>query len=385
MNNPAATDQNLLETPEPLAARPRVCLEIDLDILRANYRRIAGAVAPLSVMPVLKANAYGLGVRPIAKALAEAGAHSFGVAEVREALALHDLGLPIQVLGGLLAEEIPIVVSEGIIAPITDLATAELLSEEAGRQGRSVQCHFLIDTGMGRLGIPFQQAETVITQATRLPHLEPCGIYSHFPFAYGDYPFTYDQLADFKRLIAILQAQGITFQWRHLANSDGINNIPESYHAPFNLVRTGINLYGVFDLQGRETLDLAPVLSLRTRLIQVRELAKGSTIGYGRTYTLKRNLRVGTISIGYADGLPLAMSNSGYVLIHGKQCPILGRVSMDYTTVSLENVPQATVGDTVTCLGDGITVGDWAHAKKSIPYEVICSIGNRVERRYLNA
>ncbi len=361
----------------------RVVLEVDLAKLKRNYRRIAEAVAPRRVMAVLKANAYGLGVSRIAPALVEAGVHAIGVAEVREAVAIKHLGVPVQVLGGLIGPEIPIVVAEGIVAPITDLATAEALSAEACRQGREVECHFLIDTGMGRLGILLAEAETVIRQAVRLPGLRCSGIYSHFPFAYGDYAFSYDQINDFRRLLQALHAHGIDFSWIHMANSDGINNIPESCEGPFNLVRTGINLYGVFDLEGKQRLDLEPVLSLKARLVAVREMPRGATIGYGRTCTLKHNTRVGTIAIGYADGLPLGMSNKGCVMVRGVQCPILGRVSMDYTTVSLENVPEAQVGDEVICLGDRITVGDWAKYKGTITYEVICSIGNRVERRYI--
>jgi alanine racemase len=364
--------------------RSRVRLDIDLRKLRANYRRLAQAVAPLKVMAVLKANAYGLGVQPIAQALADEGVLGFGVAEVREALAIKHLGKPVQVLGGLIDEEIPVVVREGIVAAITDLRVAELLSAEAVRQGKSVDCHFKIDTGMGRLGILLSEAESVITRAVKLPGLNCCGIYSHFPFAYGDYAFTYDQLADFRRLLESLRPRGIAFKWVHMANSDGINNIPESVQAPFNLARTGINLYGVFDLDGKQRLDLEPVLSLTARLVAVREMPRGATIGYGRTFVLKRNMRIGTVAIGYADGLPLGASNQGHVLIRGRECPIVGRISMDYTTVSLENVPEATVGDDVVCLGDGITVGEWAKAKGTIVYEIICAIGNRVERHYLD-
>jgi alanine racemase len=153
-------------------------------------------------------------------------------------------------------------------------------------------------------------------------------------------------------------------------------------------VRTGINLHGSFDTAGRRTLHVMPVLTLKTRLTAIRTLPAGTGIGYGHTYRLHHATRVGTVSAGYADGLPLALSNRGYLLIHGVPCPVIGRLSMDYTTVSLESVPEAQVGDEVVCLGGtgihALTVEDWAALKNTHPYEIICSFGNRVQRRYLS-
>jgi alanine racemase len=361
----------------------RTYVEIDLHKIRSNFASIADAVKPLGVMAVLKANAYGLGVQPIARCLKEAGAYGFGVAEIREALAIKELGLPVQILGGILPEEIQPAVRHGIVCPITDLAAAQALSAEAGSQQRTVTCHFKIDTGMGRLGILLRDAEEVIAKAVRFPNLKCAGIYSHFPFAYGDYDFSCHQVRAFTQLVERLAAKDIRFEHVHLANSDGIHNIDGSLRAPFNLVRTGINLYGCFDLEGRRTLRLEEVLTLKSKLVAARDLPWGASLGYGRTCRLNKPTRVGTVAIGYADGLPLSMSSKGKVRIRGKDCPILGRISMDYTTVSLDAVPDAQPGDEVICLGDGITVADWAAAKGTITYEIICAIGNRVERRYV--
>ncbi|MBI3986787.1 MAG: alanine racemase, partial [Lentisphaerae bacterium] len=380
----------MLTVEHPVAGppRPRVWLDVDLGKIRANFRAVQQHVAPCRVMAVLKANAYGLGVGPIAATLKEAGAYGFGVAELREALSIKALGLPVHILGGLIDEEIPAVVREGIVAPVTDPDIARSLSAETVRQGRAVDCHFKVDTGMGRLGILYADAERVIREAAALPGLRCAGLYSHFPYAYGDIDFSQNQVKLMTDLVERLLRAGIEFQWRHIANSDGINNIDSSFQPPFNLVRTGINLYGAFDLEGRQAISLQPALTLKTRLIAVRELPAGATIGYGRTYRLAQprppgeSGRVGTISIGYADGLPLAMSNCGSVLIRGSRCPIVGRVSMDYTTVSLDKVRDARVGDEVVCLGDGITIKEWAKFKGTMSYDIICSIGHRVERRY---
>lgn len=369
-------------------AHSRVCLEVSLPTLRDNFRKIATAVSPCSVVAVLKANAYGLGVEPIARALAGCGAARFAVAELNEALALASLGRPVQILGSVLPAEIPEAVAAGVVLPIVDLATARLISAEAVAQGRSALCQFLVDTGMGRLGMLAGEAEGVIREAVTLPGLVCDGLYSHFPMAYrsaGEY--TENQIARYLDLLARLEAAGIAFRWRHMANSDAINNFPRTFQPPFNAVRTGINLHGSFDTEGRRALDLRPVLSLKTRLASVRRMPEGSSIGYGCTYRLPRDMTVGVVAAGYADGMPLALSNRGYVLIRDRPCPVLGRVSMDYTTVALEQVPQAQCGDEVVCLGGegphAITVEQWAQLKGTHPYEIICSFGSRVRRCYV--
>ena len=364
----------------------RIWLEIQLGAIRRNFQRIQKTVRPAVVMAVLKADAYGLGAIPIAEALAEAGAARFGVAGLREAVTLRRrFSLPVQILSGLLESEIPECVKRGIICPVPDLRTAQLLSKEAVRQRRKVTVHIKVDTGMGRLGIPHFDARKTIERILKLPGLEFEGIFSHF--ANANHPQlvkTREQIALFENLLRDLEAKGCLFPMVHLANSDGINNFPESY---FNMVRTGINLYGVFDLLGFRAYRLSPSLSLKSELMERRLLPAGFTIGYGGTHTLSCDTWVGTIPAGYADGVPLAASNSGHVLIRGKACPIIGRVSMDYLTVDLTPCPKARVGDVVVFVGKSgkreITIEDWARIKQTHPYDIICSLGPRVERVYL--
>ena len=169
-----------------------------------------------------------------------------------------------------------------------------------------------------------------------------------------------------------------------MAASDAINNFPECAKAPFNVVRTGINLHGSFDPNGRRALAVEPVLTLKTRVAQVRTLRPGTTLGYGRTWCLSEKTKIATISAGYADGLPLALTNRGQVLIKGVRCPVVGRISMDYTTVDVSHVPDVAPGDEVICLGtsgtESITPDDWAALKGTHAYDIICSLGSRVER-----
>ena len=382
----------------------RVWLEISLGTLTENYRKIQEAVAPAEVIAVLKANAYGLGVLPIAEALVDAGVTTFGVAEPHEAVRLLHLNKRIQILSSVLPEEIAPMVEGGVILPVTDLATAQRIRAEAVRQNRTATVHFKIDTGMGRLGILASEAIETIRAAYRLPGLHCEGIYSHFPCAYDTASdLTPRQMDTFCAIVDTLAADNITFEKCHIANSDAINNFPRAYHPPFNVIRTGINLHGSFDTAGKRALHLSPVLTLKTRLTAIRDLPKGTGIGYGHTCRLAKDTRVGVISAGYADGLPLALSNRGHVLIRGGACPVLGRVSMDYTVVSLEGAPHAQIGDEVICLGcsgepvarqaahsatatgggDAISVEDWAAIKGTHPYDIICSFGNRVERRFV--
>ncbi len=368
------------------ASPGRIWLEIRLGAIRRNFLRIQKTVSPASVMAVLKADAYGLGALPVAEALVEAGAARFGVAGLREAITLRRrFSLPIQILSGLLENEIPECVKRRIICPIPDLRTARLLSKEAVRQRKKVTVHIKVDTGMGRLGIPHFEARETIERILKLPGLEFEGIFSHFANAnHPQHAKTREQIILFQNLLRDLEAKGHHFPIVHLANSDGINNFPESY---FNMVRTGINLYGVFDLLGFRAYQLSPSLSLKSELMECRLLPAGFTIGYGGTHTLFRDTWVGTIPAGYADGVPLAASNSGNVLIRGQACPIIGRVSMDYLTVDLTACLKAKAGDEVVFVGRSgkqeITIEDWARIKQTHPYDIICSLGPRVDRIYL--
>ena len=368
----------------------RVWLEVDLNKLKRNYQKIATAVTPAKVLCVMKANAYGLGVLPYATALASTDTCGFGVAEPFEALQLKK-AFPekkVQVLSSILPDEIEPMVEAGIVLPVTDFESAKLICEAALKLGKVAKVHFKLDTGMGRLGVLANEAFRVIRNVKLLPNVDCEGIFSHCPMAYDPInPFTNDQILLFKSIIAQLSSERIYFKYIHIAASDAINNFPDAMKPPFNMVRTGINLHGSFDPNGRRALSLESVLTLKTRVAQVRTLPAGTTLGYGRTWCLNKESRIATISAGYADGLPLSLTNRGRVLIKGVVCPIVGRISMDYTTVDVSHVDEVKPGDEVICLGgDGalaITPDEWATIKGTHAYDVICSFGNRVERVYI--
>lgn len=372
-----------------MSLESRVKLEVDLGKLSENFLEIRRRVAPARVAAVLKANAYGLGVLPVAETVRAAGAAMFGVAEINEAIELVPLGLPVQILGNLLPDEIAPAVEYGLICPLNDLEMARRISAEAVRQNRVVRGAVTVDSGMGRLGLQVAEAAPEILAMRGLPNLELHAIYSHFSTAYLRYDdYSLQQLARFKTLLAELAGAGLTFPEVHMAASDALNNFPESTRPPFTLARCGINMYGYYDNSVQQSMQLAPVVELKTRLAAVRTLRAGASIGYGRMHRLLRDTRVGTIAAGYADGLPLALSNRGYVLVRGRLCPVLGRISMDYTTISLDDVPEAVPGDEVVCFGRQgdrfLPLEEWVQLKGTHAYELLCSIGTRVRRVYRN-
>jgi alanine racemase len=372
----------------------RVQVEVDLAALVRNYGRIVRHVAPAEVLCVLKADAYGLGVSGYARSLVKAGCRRFGVAEPFEAMELKRVlgkmrsaagGVRVQMLSSVLPDEIGEMVAAEVVLPITDTAAAEAINAAAAKARKKATVHFKIDSGMGRLGIPLKDAVRTVKEVKKLRWLDCEGIFSHCPVAYDPAdPFTASQIAAFSRLVTRLGREGITFKYVHVAASDAVNNFPAAAEPPFNMVRTGINLHGSFDPAGRRALNVEPVLTLKARVAQVRKLPAGTTLGYGRTWKLRKAAKIATVSAGYADGLPLALTNRGEVFIGGRRCPVVGRISMDYTTVDVSGVGEVRPGDEVICLGrcgdDSITPDDWAEIKGTHAYDIICSLGARVER-----
>ncbi len=346
----------------------RISALVDLARLQKNFETIRTGHNGLKIMTVVKADAYGLGVHPVAETLKHAGTDGFCVATCAEGLELLEYGRPVQILGAVMPEELEEAVRHQFILGITDLETAEKYSAEAVRQNKTIQCHFKLDTGMGRLGILYHEAPEIIREAVRLPNLDCCGIYSHFPQTGTD--FAEEQIRRFRGVLAQTEQLGIRFRTIHMANSDAVSGCPEVLLPPFNEARPGLALY-------------RDVLSLTARIAAVRMMPAGHSIGYDRTCVLEKETRVGTITAGYADGLPLALSGRGSVLVNGVRCPILGRVSMDYTTIDLTACPDAKPGDTVTLLSKDLPLSEWAELKGTHVYDIQCAISKRVPRIYL--
>ena len=361
----------------------RISLKVDLSVLASNIKAVRSQVAPLQLMAVVKADAYGVGVQPVARIARDAGAAMFGVATLKEGLEIADLKLPIQLLSMILPEEIPLAVQHGFGIPITGLAMAQSLSAEALRQQRPVYGQLVIDTGMGRAGILDDQALSEINAIVKLPNLVINGIYTHFSCA-GSRNDEYT-LSQLEKFIAIRSQLALprTPLYVHCAASDAIANYSKSCRQPFTMVRCGLMMYGMAPFG---ELPLRPVLTLETRLAAIRVLPAGRSVGYLRQYTTGKPTRVGLIPIGYADGLPLGISNRGRVLVNDRYCPVIGRISMDYTTIDLSGVPEAAIGDRVVIFGRDqqrdIALSELAHWGGNHDYQALCALGKRVQRIY---
>ncbi len=334
-------------------------------------------------MPVLKYNAYGMGVHAVGKTLKEAGAYRFAAATLDEALEIAPLGLDVQILGILPPWEIASAVAADIICPAESYETASLISAEAVRQNKTVRLAVKIDTGMGRLGIPAHCAFETVKQISSLPAVTMDSLFAHFAAAAKpDTEFCLLQIERFKKLKSALDAAGIFFQHYHHAAGDASVKIPQAVQPPFNLIRPGGKLYGV-----NFTDPCCQVVEFKAHVGAIRTVPAGESVGYNRLFFARKVTRTAVLTAGYADGVPLALTNKGRVLIRGKFCPVIGRVSMDYTIVDVTHLDEIAVGDEAVLLGrqgeNAVTVDEWGINKNTHGHDIWCAIGNRVKREYI--
>ena len=358
-------------------------IAVDLDILQNNLRAIRKA-AGVPVLAVIKADAYGHGALDVAKALADQ-AEYFGVACISEALELRHAGIqnPILVLGQMPADAYPDAVKHHIRPTIFTYTDGLALSQAAQAQGVCAPFHFAVDTGMSRIGFQVTREDADICgQIAGLPNLDCEGIFSHFAASdEADLTAARAQAQLFDHFCSLLDARGVHPRIRHLDNSAGIINFENHY----SMVRAGIILYGLEPSSHVDihSLGLKPALSWRSRIAHIKTLEAGRHISYGGTFTTSAPTRVATIPVGYADGYRRGLSNRFHVLIRGKKAPILGRVCMDQLMVDVTDIPDVSLADEVILLGEGLGAEEMAQALDTINYEIICGIGRRVPKVYL--
>jgi alanine racemase len=362
---------------------------VDLEAYAANLgvvRRLAGPQC--RVIAVIKANAYGHGFQRMARAALDAGAAMLAVAMVHEAVALREAGItaPILVLVQPDPEGLPALVAHDLEVMLSDVAAAEALGAAAHRAGRVAAVHCKVDTGMGRQGFACDRAAAEIVRVTRISNLDVVGIATHFPNAEApDDPFTREQVKRFRGVLRELEKGGVPFEMVHAANSAAVVNYHDSL---FDAVRTGLMTYGVWPSTGTPVPGLLqPVLRWEARIAQVRDLPKGATVGYGSTYTTPAPMRAAVLPVGYADGYRIQLSNRADVLLHGRRCPVRGRISMDQTVVDVTHLPvRPQPGEVAVLIGrDGdeqITAEELAERAGTIPYDILTGIGRRVWRAY---
>ncbi|HEV8112811.1 MAG TPA: alanine racemase [Planctomycetota bacterium] len=366
----------------------RVWAEIDLDAMTHNLaviRRRAGA--GVRVMLVVKADAYGHGAVAVANHAVRCGVAALGVGTSAEALELRAAGVrvPILVLGTIIDDEARDCLRNGIQIALHSSDRCSMLQDLAKRLGLRARVHLNVDTGMGRLGVLPGRALDLLRAIRASSHLELAGVMSHISAPEGALAgSTSEQARLFEGVLRDARAENLLRGWIHLANSAAVFT---DLRPRYDTVRPGISAYGILphDLPGSG--DLRPAMSLRSQIVFLKDVPEGATVGYGSTWKAEQTTRVATLPIGYDDGVSWRLSNQGEVLVCGRRTRMIGRISMDYTTIDVTHVPGAKVGDVVTLIGtdDGetISVDDVARRADTISYEVVCAVGKRVQRTYV--
>ena len=358
----------------------RCWAEIDRSALRHNVGVVRERVGSAEMLAVVKANAYGHGLVGVAEALAS-DAQLFGVANLEEALTLRAAGLPHPVitLSPALAAERPIIVEQKFIPTVSAFEEAEAF-DQLGR----VSINFKVDTGMGRMGVPENESLAVFKKVAALRNVTVHSISTHMPVSNEDADYTRDQLARFRNILAQFRAEVPGDYKAHVLQSAGtlaFNN------PPHEIVRAGVMLYGISPLPEFQQL-LKPVMTWKTRIALIRDMPVGHGISYGRTYITPRPMRVATLAAGYADGYPRHVSNRGAaMLVRGKRCPLLGRVTMDLMVIDVSDLPDAAVGDEVVLMGrqgdEEISASELAELAGTIHWEIVTRVGSRVQRVFV--
>ncbi len=380
------------ESPRPLWPRAQDAdaslrptrAEVLLDAIGHNLRVVRGAAPGRKVLAVVKADAYGHGIVPVARQLQAEGVDGFGVALAEEGLELREAGIDraILVLNGINGDAHREIIRAGLTPVLYELPEARAFDAVSG--GRPVDVHLKIDTGMGRLGVPVGALSDFLRELRRYPSIRIAGLMTHLSTADEDPEYVAEQLSVFSHAQGLVRRFGHEPSVLHAANSAAVFRHPESH---FDWVRPGLALYGY---AGNDAIDapLRPAMRWRTEVLRLRTLQPGESAGYGRSYRAVTETRLATLPVGYGDGLLRSASNRGHVLIHGTRCAIVGNIAMDLTTVDVSALHRIEVGDEVLLLGeqDGETLDarDLAAAAQTIPYEVLTNVSRRVPRVYLN-
>jgi alanine racemase len=375
---------------------PERRVDIDLAAVRHNVRHIAEIASPARVMAVVKADGYGHGAVPVAKAALEAGAAWLGVAHIAEAVELRQAGIEAPILAWLHTEasDFAAAIELGVDLGISGWELAHVVAE-ARRLERPARVHLKIDTGLGRNGCPPDQWEALLGRA--LEHqehglLRVVGVFSHLAVAdEPDREETDDQIERFREAVAVAEDAGVDLEVRHLANTPGTLSRPDAH---FDLVRVGLGIYGLcpFDGQSSAEIGLRPAMSFRTTVANCKEVPAGQGVSYGLSYRTDKRTTLGLVPVGYGDGVP-RVATGAPVSIGGRFYPVVGRIAMDQFVIDFDETGIADSADSplgreVIIFGSGNgtpTADDWARASGSINYEIVTRISPRVARRYVDS
>lgn len=367
----------------------RVFAKINLDAIAYNLKSIEKKLSPeTKIIAVVKADGYGHGAAVIAKEIGESDqVFGFAVATAEEAFSLKRNGIrkPILILGYTFESDYEALIQKQIRFTVYSYDMAKAISKAAGKIGTDAYIHIKIDTGMSRIGYQAtEESADEIAEIAALPGIVTEGIFTHFARAdEKDKSSAKEQLKIFLSMIDMLKERKVEIPFHHCSNSAGIAELKESH---MDLVRAGIILYGLWPSEEiqRDSISLKPVMELKSKIIHIKTLEAGRCVSYGGTYQLKEKRKIATIPVGYADGYPRSLSGKGYVLIHGKKAPILGRICMDQFMVDITEIPDAKLLDPVTLLGcdEGsfLSMEELGSLSGRFNYEFACDIGKRVPR-----
>ncbi len=373
--------------------------QINLRAIRHNLQQIRGLVSKnkfilphrenlkrIDILAVVKADAYGHGVKEVAKLLNKEGVNFFAVSDVAEGIYLRKTGIkkPILLLESSLPLYVKLIGRYNLTPTICSLELARALNQYAQTRKKNIPIHVKVDTGMGRLGIWHKDAFAFIQKLFALKNLIIQGIYTHFPAADTDPSFTREQIKHLYNLVTQLDKRGMIIPYIHAANSMGLAGYQTRI---LNLVRPGLMLYGLYPKNSlRRKINLKPALSVKSKVIFIKNIEKGRSVSYGRTFVASKKMRVATIPIGYNDGYLRCFSNQASVLIQGRRCPILGRVTMDQIVVDVSSLKNCSLGAEIVILGtqgkETISADELACHAGTINYEIVCNLGNRLPRFY---
>ena len=362
--------------------------EINLKAIAHKFnevRRLVGRDA--KIMVVVKGNAYGHGIVEVSRLLTKKEADYIGVATIDEALLLrrNRINIPILILGSVFPQEVDTAIKNNITLTVADGELLKSIEKRAKALKRTAKIHIEVDTGMGRMGLWHEDDALIfIYKAASSKYINLEGVYTHFASAARDKVYTNYQMGSFERIISQLINSGLNIPYCHAANSIATVNFKKSH---LNLVRPGLIIYGMYPKRGlQRSIDLKPALSLKTKIIFLKSVPPGRSISYGRTYVTQEHTKIATLPIGYADGYGRILSNKAEILVRGERAPVVGKVTMDQTMVNVGHVKDVKEGDEVVLIGklghNEITTERLARLAGTIPYEIVCSITDRVPRIY---
>ncbi|MBI1812042.1 MAG: alanine racemase [Nitrospirae bacterium] len=368
--------------------------EIDFSAIAHNFKTAKKITGTGTVIAVVKADGYGHGAVEVSRRLVKEGASYLAVAYTSEAIALRRAGIKAPIIILFDKNNIEDYFKYNLIPVVHDVKTAQRFSKEAKAGKHNINLHIKVDTGMGRLGFNMEDVEKEMSAIGKMNFISVRGLMSHFSDAdLSDRSYALMQVERFNKAKSILSKKGIKRILCHMANSAAVMTLPESY---FDAVRPGLMLYGYSPIQSSvknselKTLNskLIPSMTVKTNILSIRRFKKGTPVSYGRTFITARESLIAVLPVGYADGYPRVLSNNADVIIRGKRAPVAGRICMDTTMADVTEIGDVSEGDEVVLLGrhknTAVTAFELAERARTIPYEILTSLGNKSRRVYIN-